>query len=204
VHGAVLAAQECGVAVQLVGPPEVVAVELKRHDTNGLDISLVPAAEVVGMTENAKAVVKKQDSSIVVATMQVAKGLADAVVAAGSTGAAAAAAQVYLKRIENVDRAPIACLMPSINTQRRALVLDVGANKDCDAKMLEQFALMGSVLFAGLYEEKSPKVGLLNIGTEENKGTKLVQDAYKLLKVNDKINFIGFVEGRDFPLGKVM
>jgi len=202
VHGSVLAAREYGVAIQLVGPPELVAPELQRHDTAGLDISLVPAAEVVAMDENVKAVVKKQDSSIVVATNQVAKGLADAVVAAGSTGAAAAAAQVYLKRIENVDRAPIACFMPTIK-ERRALLLDVGANKDCDAKMLFQFAVMGSVLFAGLYDEKSPRVGLLNIGTEENKGTKLVQEAYKLLKETDKINFIGFVEGRDFPLGKV-
>ena len=203
VHGAVLAAQECAISIQLVGPPELVAPELRRHDTSKLDISLVPAAQVVGMNENAKAVVKKQDSSIVVATMQVSKGLADAVVAAGSTGAAAAAAQVYLKRIENVDRAPIACLMPTINTHRRALVLDVGANKDCDAKMLVQFAHMGSVLFAGLYGEERPRVGLLNIGTEESKGTKLVQDAYKLLKECSELNFIGFVEGRDFPLGKV-
>ncbi|MBX9720782.1 MAG: phosphate acyltransferase PlsX [Candidatus Obscuribacterales bacterium] len=204
VHGAVLAAREYGIAIQLVGPPEVVAQDLKRHDTTGLEISLVPAAEVVGMDENAKAVLKKKDSSIVVATMQVAQGLADGVVAAGSTGAAASAAHLYLKCIENVDRAAIACLMPSIDQERRALVLDVGANKDCDAKMLLQFALMGSVLFEGLYPGKTqPRVGLLNIGTEENKGTKLVQDAFKLLKASDKINFIGFVEGRDFPLGKV-
>ncbi|MBX9687464.1 MAG: phosphate acyltransferase PlsX, partial [Candidatus Obscuribacterales bacterium] len=203
VHGAILAAREYGVAVQLVGPPEIVAQDLKRHNTSGLDITLVPAAEVVGMDENAKAVVKKQDSSIVVATTQVGKGLADAVVAAGSTGAAAAAAQLYLKRIENVDRAAIACFMPSIDPERRALVLDVGANKDCDAKMLLQFALMGSVLFEGLYPGKAPRVGLLNIGTEESKGTKLVQDTNKLLKASDKINYIGYVEGRDFPLGKV-
>src|SRR5579883_3343907 len=103
VHGAVLAAREYGVAIQLVGPPEIVAQDLRKHETSGLDISLVPAAEVVGMEENAKAVVKKQDSSIVVATTQVGKGLAHAVVAAGSTAAAAAAAQLYLKRIENVE-----------------------------------------------------------------------------------------------------
>lgn len=204
VHGAVLAAREYGVAIQLVGPPELVAQDLKRHDTTGLEISLVPAAEVVGMEESAKAVVKKADSSIVVATTQVEKGLADAVVAAGSTGAAAAAAQLYLKRIEHVDRAAIACFMPSIDPERRALVLDVGANKDCDAKMLLQFALMGSILFEGLYPGKKPRVGLLNIGTEESKGTKLVQEANKLLKsVGDTINYIGYVEGRDFPVGKV-
>ena len=204
VHGAVLAAREYGVAIQLVGPPEVVAQDLKRHDTSGLDITLVPAAEVVAMDESAKAVVKKADSSIVVATNQVGKGLADAVVAAGSTGAAAAAAQLYLKRIENVDRAAIACFMPSIDPERRALVLDVGANKDCDARMLLQFALMGSILFEGIYPGKRPRVGLLNIGTEESKGTKLVQEANKLLKeATEHINYIGYVEGRDFPIGKV-
>lgn len=203
VHGAILAAREYGIAIQLVGPPEVVAQDLKRHDTTGLDISLVPAAEVVSMDENAKAVVKKQDSSIVVATTQVGKGLADAVVAAGSTGAAAAAAQLYLKRIENVDRAAIACFMPTIDPVRHALLLDVGANKDCDARMLLQFALMGSVLFEGLYPGKPPKVGLLNIGTEESKGTKLVQEANKLIKQAENLNYVGYVEGRDFPLSKV-
>ncbi len=203
VHGAVLAAREYGVAIQLVGPPEVVAQELRKHETTGLDISLVPAAEVVGMEENAKAVVKKQDSSIVVATTQVGKGLANAVVAAGSTAAAAAAAQVYLKRIENVERAAIACFMPTIDPDRKALIVDAGANKDCDARMLQQFAMMGSVLFEGLYPGKKPRVGLLNIGTEESKGTKLVQEANKLIKNLKDINYIGYVEGRDFPMGKV-
>lgn len=206
VHGAVLAAQEYGVAIQLVGPPEAVAQELKRHKTLGLDISLVPASEIVGMGENpTRAVVKKKDSSIVVATQQIVEGNASAVVAAGSTGAAAAAAQLYLGRIANVDRAPIACLMPTIDPDRPAILLDGGANKDCDAKMLLQFALMGSILFEGMFDVKNPRIGLLNIGTEELKGTKLVQEAYKLIRENaaDRINFIGFVEGRDFPLGKV-
>ena len=204
VHGAVLAAQEYGVAIQLVGVPEAVQQELNRHKTTGLDITLVPASEVVTMGENpTRAVVKKKDSSISVATRQIAEGNSQAVVAAGSTGAAAAAAQLLLGRIANVDRAPIAAMMPTIDPDRKALVVDVGANKDCDAKMLFQFALMGSVLFEGLFDVKNPRVGLLNIGTEESKGTKLVQDAYKLLKETDKINFIGFVEGRDFPIGKV-
>lgn len=204
VHGAVLAAREYGVGILLVGPPEAVQQELNRHDTTGLEITLVPASEVVEMGENpTRAVVKKKDSSISVATRQIAEGNASAVVAAGSTGAAAAAAQLLLGRIANVDRAPIAAMMPTIDPNRHALVVDVGANKDCDARMLFQFALMGSVLCEGLFDVKSPRVGLLNIGTEETKGTKLVQDAYKLLKETDKINFIGFVEGRDFPLGKV-
>ncbi|MBY0359086.1 MAG: phosphate acyltransferase PlsX [Candidatus Obscuribacterales bacterium] len=203
VHGAVLAAREYGVKILLVGPPEIVAQELRRHSTTGLDIKLVPASEIVDMDENpSRAVLRKKDSSIVVATKQVAEGHADAVVAAGSTGAAAVSAQINLGRIPTVDRAPIACMMPTVNIERPALVLDVGANKDCDAQQLLQFALMGSLLYEGLLKVKSPRVGLLNIGTEESKGTKLVQDAYKLLKASNKINFIGFVEGRDFPLGK--
>ena len=203
VHGAVLAAREYGLAILLVGPPEQVDSELKRHDTRGLDIQLVPASEVVGMDENpSRAVLKKKDSSIVVATRQIHEGKADAVVAAGSTGAAAVSAQITLGRIANVDRAPIACVMPTINPERLAILVDVGANKDCDAKQLFQFALMGSVLYEGIFNIKNPRVGLLNVGTEESKGTSLVQEAYRLLKDNTRINFIGFVEGRDFPLGK--
>ncbi len=203
VYGAVLAAREYGVAVQLVGPPDAVSEELKRHEIRGLDISIVPASEVVAMDEKpSRAIVKKKDSSIVVTTRQVSEGLADGMVAAGSTGAAAVAAQMELGRIPNVSRSAIACVMPTA-VERPVVVLDVGANVECDAHQLLQFGLMGSILSQGLFGTKDPKVGLLNIGTEETKGTALVQHAYKLFKENKQLNFIGFTEGRDFPLGKV-
>jgi len=203
VHGAVLAAREYGVAIQLVGPIEPVQKELNRHATNGLDITIIPASEVVAMDEKpTRAIVKKKDSSIVVATKQVHDGLADGLVAAGSTGAAAVAAQMGLGRIANVDRSAIACVMPTC-TPRKVILIDVGANVDCSPHQLWQFANMGSILSAGLYNIKEPRVGLLNIGTEESKGNQLVQDTYKLLKGDSSLNFVGFVEGRDFPMGKV-
>ncbi|HEY9786160.1 MAG TPA: phosphate acyltransferase PlsX [Candidatus Obscuribacterales bacterium] len=202
VHGAVLAAREYSVAISLVGPPDVVQKELARHDTQGLDIRIVPASEVVAMDEKpSRAIVKKKDSSIVVATKQVSEGLADGLVAAGSTGAAAVAAQIGLGRITNVDRSAICCQMPT--TLGKCILIDVGANVDCTPMQLLQFALMGSIVSTGLFNLKQPRVGLLNIGTEETKGNQLVQDAYKLMKGHPKLNFIGFCEGRDFPLGKV-
>lgn len=203
VYGAVLAAKEFSIEIQLVGPPELVNRELQRHDVAGLKISIVPASEVVAMDEKpSRAIVRKKDSSIVVTTKQVSSGLADGMVAAGSTGAAAVAAQMGLGRIANVARSAIACSMPTI-TEHRVILIDVGANIDCDAHQLLQFAQMGSILSSGLLGIPKPRVGLLNIGTEETKGNQLVQDAYTLLKTCVNLNFIGFVEGRDFPMGKV-
>ena len=203
VHGAVLAAKQFGVSVQLVGPPDVVQAELDRHDCTGCDITIVPASEVIGMGEKpSRAIMKKKDSSIVVATRQISEGLADGVVAAGSTGAAAVAAQLELGRIANVDRSAIACFMPTTGS-KPCIVLDCGANVDCTPLQLFQFGLMGSILCEGLFNTKDPTVGILNIGTEETKGNELVQSAYKLMKESSKLNFIGFVEGRDYPMGKV-
>jgi glycerol-3-phosphate acyltransferase PlsX len=204
VHGAVLAARDYGIEIQLVGVPDAIQQELKRHQTDGLHISIVPASEVVAMDEKpSRAIVRKKDSSIVVATRQISEGLADGIVAAGSTGAAAVAAQINLGRIANVDRSAIACLMPTCG-ERPCVMLDVGANVDCTGNQLYQFALMGSILFEALFGIKEPRVGVLNIGTEESKGNDLVHDAYRLIKESNKVsNFIGYVEGRDFPMAKV-
>lgn len=204
VHGAVLAAREFATSVLLVGPPEVVQAELQRHDAKGLDIEIVPATEVVAMDEKpSRAILKKKNSSIVVATRLVAEGKADGIVAAGSTGAAAVAAQLELGRIANVDRSAIACFMPTTTAGKPCVLLDCGANVDCTPLQLFQFGLMGSILCEGLFNKKDPRVGILNIGTEETKGNELVQGAYKLLKESGKVNFIGFTEGRDFPMSKV-
>src|SRR5437879_2170090 len=122
VYGAVLATREYNISIQLVGPKEEVATELNRYPTAGLDVSIVPATEVVAMGEKpSRAIVRKKDSSIVVATRQVAEGLADGLVAAGSTGAAAVAAQLGLGRIQNVQRSAIACVMPTIDIRRPAI-----------------------------------------------------------------------------------
>ncbi len=204
VYGAVLAAREYGVAIQLVGPPDAVSNELSRHSIEGLEVSIIPASEVVAMDEKpSRAIVRKKDSSIVVATRQVSDGLADGLVAAGSTGAAAVAAQIGLGRIANVDRSAIACVMPTTSIERPCIVIDVGANVECTAHQLLQFGLMGAILSKGLYNHTDPRVGLLNIGTEETKGNDLVQEAYKLFKESKQLNFYGFIEGRDFPMAKV-
>lgn len=203
VHGAVLAAQELDVQIQLVGKPEAIIAELKRHNAEGMaDIAVVPASEVVGMDENpSRAAAKKKDSSIVVATRQAAEGKADAVVTAGSTGAAVAASRFYLGRIEGVERAPIAALMPT-SIDHPCVMLDAGAYHDADPNHMQQFAIMGSILAQGLFKLNQPRVAILNIGSEESKGTEIVRQSYKLLRQDKRINFIGFVEGRDFPLGK--
>jgi phosphate acyltransferase len=204
VHGSLLAAKEYGVAIQLVGIQDKVESELKRHDITGLDVQIIPSADVVDMGEKPTAGIrKKKDSSIVVATKRVADGLADAVVAAGSTGAAAVAAQLGLGRIRNVERSAIACTMPTIDQVKRyCIVIDVGANVECSASQLLQFAHMGAIVYTGMFGIEQPRVGLLNNGTEETKGNALVQETYKLLK-DTKLNFIGFCEGRDFPMDKV-
>lgn len=203
VYGAVLAARDLGIAVQLVGPPEIIEKELQRHKIDGLAISIVAATEVVSMDEKpSRAIVKKKDSSIIVTTRQVSSGAADGMVAAGSTGAAAVAAQLELGRIANVSRCAIACSMPT-STDNPALLIDVGANSECDAQQLLQFAQMGSLVYAALYHSARPRVGILNLGSEETKGTDLVRESYQLMQNRSDLNFIGFVEGRDFPMGKV-
>ncbi len=208
VHGAVLAARDLGVAIQLVGPPEVIEKELARHKINAakmasLNISIVPASEVVSMDEKpSRAIVKKKDSSIVVTTKQVSSGAADGMVAAGSTGAAAVAAQIELGRIANVSRSAIACFMPT-SVDQPVLLIDVGANAECDTHQLLQFGQMGSLVYTALYKVEKPRVGILNLGSEETKGTQLVQDTYKIMQKRPDLNFIGFIEGRDFPMGKV-
>jgi len=203
VYGAVLAARDLGISIQLVGPPEIIQKELQRHKIDGLAIAIIPASQVVSMDEKpSRAIVKKKDSSIIVTTRQVSSHAADGMVAAGSTGAAAVAAQIELGRIANVSRSAIACSMPT-STDSPALLIDVGANAECDPHQLLQFGQMGSLVYTALYHIKRPRVGILNLGSEETKGTDLVREAYKLMQSRSDLNFIGFVEGRDFPMGKV-
>ena len=202
VHGAYVAAKEFGIKVQLVGNEDVIKSELKKYQASeSLPIEIIHADEVIDMGESqpANAVRKKQNSSIVVAMNQVARGLAEGVVAAGSTGAAAAAALLTLKRIEGIERPCIAAVMP---TRLKPVILaDAGANVESTSQQLLQNALMGAALSKGIFKLENPKVGLLNIGEEPGKGNTLVKEAYDLLKKERYLNFIGNVEGRDVPEG---
>jgi glycerol-3-phosphate acyltransferase PlsX len=202
VHGAVLAASQFNVSIVLVGRPDEVKAELDRHSHEGLDIEIVPASEVVAMDENPRrAVAKKKDSSIVVACKLAGEGKVDGMVTAGSTGAFVAASRFFIKRIEGVDRAPIACFMPT-TMDHPCVLLDAGAYHDAQAEHLLQYALMGQVVAQRLLNVENPRVGILNIGVEETKGTDTVRAAYKLLRDSGKLNFCGFIEARDFPMGK--
>ncbi len=202
VHGAYVAARELGIRVQLVGHEDVIKSELKKYQmSESLPIEIIHAGEVIDMGEvqPASAVRKKQNSSIVVAMNQVAKGLAEGVVAAGSTGAAAAAALLTLKRIEGIERPCIAAVMP---TRLKPLILaDAGANVESTSQQLLQNALMGVALSKGIFKLQNPRVALLNIGEEPGKGNSLVKETYELLKNEKSLNFIGNIEGRDVPDG---
>lgn len=164
------------------------------------NVSIFKASEVIEMDEHpANAVRKKKDSSIVVATRLVKQGEADAVVSAGSTGAQMAAALLGLGRIKGIERPAIVTILPT--SEGGKLILDVGANMDATPAQLCQYALMGSIYATKILGIPNPRVGLLNVGSEEGKGNELTQKAYPLLK-EAPINFIGNVEGRDVPYGR--
>lgn len=201
VKGALTAAREGLAAIALVGDQARLDPLLQGVDLASLGISVVHASEVIGMDETpTTALRQKKDASITVALRLVKEGRADAVVAAGSTGAAMAAALMTLGRIPGIERPAIAAVLP---TQSGPVVLlDVGANVDSKPSYLHQFAVMGSVYFRTIFKNPRPRVGLFNIGEEETKGNDLTLKVYPLLKGNAHLNFVGNVEGRDLPAGK--
>ena len=201
VLGALRAAREYDCEIFLVGEEKKVQEVLERSkDWKSLRITVVNATEVIGMDEHpADAVRRKKNSSVVVATRLVKEGTCDAVVSAGSTGAAVAAAQMILGRLKGVKRPAIATPIPT--RKGVTLLLDSGGNVDSKPQHLVQAAMMGSIYAERVYGIKSPRVGLLNIGEEETKGNEQALLTYPLLKKMKFINFIGNAEGRDIPNG---
>ncbi|MBS3977805.1 MAG: phosphate acyltransferase PlsX [Syntrophomonadaceae bacterium] len=199
VKGAVEAARSGIADVLLVGNELQVQAELARHPKLH-NLSIVHASEVIEMDEPpATALRKKKNSSIMVATRLVKDGEAGGLVSAGSTGAQVSAALLGLGRIPGIQRPAIATVLPTLRGGK--LMLDVGANTDCKPQNLLQFALMGSIYANRVMGISDPKIGLLNIGTEINKGNELTQAAYELLAAAP-INFIGNYEARDIPSGE--
>jgi len=200
VPGAVEAARE-GVAVVLVGDEAQINDELVKLDTTGLDITVVPASQVVEMNDKpADALRRKRDSSIQVACRLVKAGEADGVVSAGNSGATVACGMFVLGRIKGVLRPALAGIMP---TEKNPVVLiDVGANVDSKPQHLFQFGLMADVLARFVLGTKDPSVGILSIGEEEGKGNAAVREAFDLLRESN-LRFIGNVEGRDIFTGDV-
>ncbi len=201
VKGAVEAVNEDKrVKVFLVGREPVVAEELKNYTYNPEQIEIVHAQEVIEMAEPpVMAIRKKKDSSIVKAMHMVRDGSCDAMVSAGSTGAVLVGGQVIVGRIKGVERPPLAPLIPTADGV--ALLIDCGANVDARPSHLVQFAKMGSVYMENVMGIKNPRVGIVNIGAEEEKGNALVKETFPLLKSCPEINFIGSVEARDIPAG---
>lgn len=185
----------------LVGPQDVIEAELKaRHAKPGPRLRIRHASEVVAMDESPAAALRnKKDSSMRVAIDLVKSGEADACVSAGNTGALMATARFVLKTLPGIDRPAIAAFMPSLKGP--VLMLDLGANVDCTAEQLLQFALMGSMLTSTVSHKERPTVGLLNIGEEEIKGNEMVKRASELIRESHLINFYGNVEGDDIYKG---
>lgn len=201
VKGAVLAAREYDIPLVLVGQVDKIETELAKYDINGLDIEIVKADEVIEMGESpGTALRKKKNASIVVTVQQVAEGRAQALVAAGSTGAAMAACLFGLGRLPGIERPAIAVQLPTM--KKNVLLLDGGANCECEPEMLHQFAIMGSTFSSSVLGIENPRVGVLNIGEEAGKGNALAQAAYNLLKEKgEHLNFIGNVEGKELFMG---
>ena len=201
VFGAVRAAKKYGCEIVLVGDETKIRSVLdKEPGWEKLGITIHPASEVIEMGEHpADAVRTKKDASVVVATRLVKDGVCDAVLSAGSTGAAVTAAQLILRRIKGIGRPTIATPMPTPNGV--TLLMDSGANVDSKPEHLVQAAMMGSLYGKDVFHVQAPRVGLLNIGEEETKGNEQAKATYQLLKVMKTIHFVGNAEGRDVPKG---
>ena len=201
VAGALRAQEELGVDVLLVGDPQQIEASLKQH-TQSSSLEIVPSEGTIEMSEEPlTALRRKPKASINVAMDLVKRKRADAVVSAGHSGAAMAAALLRLGRLPGIDRPAIGAVLPTMIAGKPVLILDVGANVDCRPKFLEQFALMGSIYSQYVLGVAEPKVGLLNIGEEPNKGNELAIQTHQLLEENPNIPFIGNAEGRDVLSG---
>jgi glycerol-3-phosphate acyltransferase PlsX len=203
VKGAVEAVNDSSkVKVYLVGQEDVVNRELANYTYNKEQMEVVNATEIIEMAESpVMAIRKKKDSSLVKALNLVKDGTCDAFVSAGSTGATLVGGQVIVGRIKGVERPPLAPLIPTATGV--SLLIDCGANVDARPSHLVQFAKMGSVYMEYVMGVHNPKVGIVNIGAEEEKGNALVKETFPLLKNCPDINFVGSVEARDIPSGAV-
>ena len=201
VKGAILALEERNLEIILLGDIEKINEELIKHKFKKDKLSVINCKDYIETGEfPLDAIRSKRDSSIVVGTKLIKNNQADGFVSAGNSGAVMAAAILELGCIPKIRRPTIAAILPSV--KGKVLVLDVGANVDCKPEHLPQFALIGTKYAKYILGIENPKIGLLNIGEEENKGNKFAQNAYKNLK-NADINFVGNIEGKDIFKGKV-
>ncbi|MDD2958409.1 MAG: phosphate acyltransferase PlsX [Lachnospiraceae bacterium] len=188
------------IQVVLIGMKELVEKELNKYTYAKEQIEVVHASEVIETAEPPVAAIRgKKDSSIVVGMNMIKHQEADAFVSAGSSGAILVGGQIIVGRIRGIERPPLASLIPT--EKGVSLLLDCGANVDARASHLVQFARMGSIYIEGALGIQNPRVGIVNVGAEEEKGNALVKETFPMLKDCPDLNFIGSVEARDIPSG---
>ena len=201
VKGAVEAAKEIEDEIIIVGEPEAIEKQLKKCKYKGEQISIVPAREVITMEDSpVKAIRHKKDSSLVVGLNMLKDGEGDMFVSAGNTGALIVGSRLLLGRIRGIDRPALASIYPDMTGGDPCMLVDAGASSESKARNMLEYGLMGSVYVEKVWGRSNPRVGLVNLGAEESKGTSVTKDAYQML-ASSKLNFIGNVEGRDVPKG---
>lgn len=201
VKGAVAAASEIDHEIIIVGQQDRINKELKRNKYKGNGIRVVDASETITMHDSpVKAIRQKKDSSLVKGLTMLKEGEGDIFISAGNTGALIVGARLILGRIRGVDRPALASIYPNMKTMEPCLLVDAGASAESKAQNLLEYGLMGSIFMEKAWGRENPRIGLVNLGEEESKGTSITKDAYQRLK-NSPLNFVGNVEGRDVPAG---
>lgn len=197
--GCELAVKEFDVELIVTGNRSIIEEEAKKNNISLNKIEIVDCESVLPVCEDPTQILKKySNSSMAVGLSLLSKGVADAFISAGSTGGLVMGASFIVKRIKGIKRAAIATIIPT--DKNCYMLIDSGANHSCRPEMLVQFGLMGVIYMEKILKIVNPKVGVLNIGVEESKGTELQKETVELLK-NSKLNFVGNVEARDVPFG---
>lgn len=201
VKGSIDAIKDYGVNITLIGEENIIINELKKYDYDRNKLEIINANDIITNEDKpVNAIRRKKDSSMVVGLKMLKEGKGDAFISSGNTGALLTGGLLITGRIKGIERPALAPVIP--NENGFSVLIDAGANVDCKPKHLLQFSIMGSIYAEKVLQMKNPKIGLVNIGTEESKGNELVKNTYKLLKESD-LNFYGNVEGRDIPKGFV-
>ena len=201
VKGASLASLEYGCEITLCGNETEINKVISENDLKfSGELKIVHSDDVISMHDDPTSLIKAhKESSMALAFKELSEDRADAFVSAGSTGAVVVGGTLIVKRIKGIKRPALGGMIPS--PKGNYMLMDMGANSECRPEMLEQFGIMASAYLKGVEGIKNPKIGLLNIGTEDTKGTELQKEAFTLLK-NAPINFVGNIESREMPKGE--